>query len=367
MKQSLIPIAYIDRFLYRGLWKLVQFRNGEVCLCPSLRFVALILIFGKVGYPGELLERHFQMAGSGVVAGNRSPFELPASMIASYYPIPVERTLPVLAWLLGQGLIFPYEEQEEADPDALLSSAQLTRETLAEWIERLCTSSPDWLDKLRGDTQAIAESCFRECAPPIITILQNAMARQAYPAMISPQASLWWCEKLKHPLSPLAEAEIRVHELLPDRLLNFADLVTLASHPATQNLRTILAGGVRDEALEQEFRTVAKLLEEFGHPYQDAVCDVCDSEEFAEPFGRFPESAVPRDTVTSLEQVWHHLRHRAAFALAKAEGGQRSLDLMLEFSCELWLSHLTQFDMQLSMKGEGPWGRSDSAMTLRPF
>src|SRR5262245_54069070 len=141
------------------------------------------------------------MAGSGVVAGNRSPFELPASMIASYHPISVERTLPVLAWLLDQGLIFPYEEQKEGNSDALLSSAQLTHETLAEWIERLCTSSPDWLDKLRGDTQAIAESCFRECAPAIVTILQNAVARQAYPAMISPQASLWWCEKLKYPLS----------------------------------------------------------------------------------------------------------------------------------------------------------------------
>jgi len=134
VKKRLLPIAYIDRFLYRGLWKLVQFRNGEVCICPSRRFVGLILIFGKVGYPAELLERHFRMAGSGVVAVNRSPFELPASMIASYYPISVERTLPVLAWLLDQGLIFPYEEQEEADHEhCVLSRISVCK--LTEFVE----------------------------------------------------------------------------------------------------------------------------------------------------------------------------------------------------------------------------------------
>lgn len=159
-----LPDAYIDRYLYRGLWKLVQFNHGEVCLVPTRRLVALIVMFGKVGYPKDLLALHFQMAGANTYAGNRSPYEIPASMTASFYPISVQRTLPVLLWLLDRNLLFGYEEHPPTDFSDLLAQAQVTPDSFAEWLEEMLAEVPDWLDKWRGNAEAMKGAGWRECA-----------------------------------------------------------------------------------------------------------------------------------------------------------------------------------------------------------
>jgi hypothetical protein len=375
---SAFPNVFIDRFLYRGLWKLVQLSDGAVCLVPTRRFVALVALFGRVGYPGDLLALHFRMAGSGVSAGNRSPYEIPAGLTVSFNVISAERTLPVLTWLLDEGALFPYEEDLSVHPldalDALMSQARVAPETLAAWLEESLVALPDWRDKWRGSEEAMRSMCVTEGAPSVSLVIRAALDHGAYPAMFSPEASAWWCESLRSPLSPLAEVEARLCERLPDRLLSFPDLVELSRHPAARALRDDLLGRSSEEGTFRLDATTDALLapvveavERLGNPYLDAVCGVVDSSRFAEPFGLFPECRSAESALEYLDETWPHVEHRAGFALSLADGARPELRLIHEYSCELWLAHLTQFDMQRTLAGDAPWGKTDPTRLLRPF
>lgn len=192
--------------------------------------------------------------------------------------------------------------------------------------------------------------------------------------MFAPQASVWWCENLQYPFSVLAETEALLNEHLPDRLLSFNDLITLSTHPAAQALRALLveqlnnSGKPRtDELLNAARRTVIEVVEQLGCSYVDATCGVVDPSIFSEPFGSFPECRASREALDYIDESWPHLSHRAGFALAHAEGARPKLKLIHEYSCELWLSHLTQHDMQRTLDGDAPWGKSAAERVLRPF
>jgi hypothetical protein len=372
-RRGALPEVYIDRFLYRGLWKLVQFGDGAVCLVPTRRFVSLVAIFGKVGYPADLLALHFRAAGSGAFAGNRSPYEIPAGMTASFNVISVERTLPVLSWLLGEGLLFAYEEDAPPIPSGvlggLLSRARLRREEFEAWLEGSLGELPDWVDKWRGGAEAMSEWSWPEGAPSTCTVLHSALSRRAYPAMFSTRASVWWCERLRYELAPLADVEARLCDMLPDRLLGFPDLLQLASHPAARAMREHLTGLLSrgGEPHEAPLTPVVEVVGGLGSNYLDAVCGSADSSRYVVPFGPFPEC---RPSATALEYLGgtsRHVEHRAGFALAHADGLSPELRLLHEYSCELWLNHLTQHDVQQALAGDAPWGKSSAARTLRPF
>jgi len=372
-RRGALPEVYIDRFLYRGLWKLVQFGDGAVCLVPTRRFVSLVAVFGKVGYPADLLALHFRAAGSGAFAGNRSPYEIPAGMTASFNVISVERTLPVLSWLLDEGLLFAYEEDASPRPaealEGLLSRARLKPEEFEAWLQESLAGLPDWVDKWRGGAEAMSEWSWPEGAPSTCIVLQSALSRRAYPAMFSARASAWWCERLGYELAPLAEAEALLCEMLPDRLLSFPDLLRLASHPAARALREHLAGlpGGAGGPHDAPLAAVAEAAAGLGSAYLDAVCGSADSSRYAGPFGLFPECRAPAAALEYLGGTRRHVEHRAAFALAHADGLGPELSLLHEYSCELWLNHLTQHDVQQALAGDAPWGKSSAARTLRPF
>jgi hypothetical protein len=367
-----LPEVYIDRFLYRGLWKLVQLGDA-VCLVPTRRLVTLAAVFGKVGYPADLLALHFSAAGTGAFAGNRSPYEIPAGMTASFNVISVERTVSVLLWLLDEGLLFAYKEDASAHPldavEELSSRAGLGREGFAAWLNEALAALPDWIDKWRGGEEAMKDWSEPEGAPAVGLVLRSALSRQAYPAMFSPRASAFWCERLGYALAPLAEVEARLCEQLPDRLLSFPELSKLSAHPATLAMREHLVKVVEGAAAASDLplAPVVEAVCALGSSYHDAVCGLTDASRFEVPFGLFPECRPTAAALEYLDATRPHVEHRAGFALAYTDGSRPEVKLLHEYSNELWLGHLTQYDMQRTYEGDAPWGKSSAARTLRPF
>jgi hypothetical protein len=196
--------TYLERGLWRQLFKLIHINKERAFVVPSRYLVASCLLFEKVSYPATLgnLSRHF--SSENIKGVNRVPYEVTEKKLLSFYSLDLDQFDQVIESFVDLNLLYEYDERDAYLPgfsvgsapplvvleDGRIGSKQYIWEKTGkpyEEILRLFADSvrndPDIIDTSLGDVSRIIEEgilkrlnfldgCFRaalrDAALPII-------------------------------------------------------------------------------------------------------------------------------------------------------------------------------------------------------
>jgi hypothetical protein len=380
-----LPTAFIERRLSRALWKLVQVTSETVYLVPTKRLLALLLLFGRLGYPEELLVLTLQTLVTSRVtnqrAANRSPYEIPSLLLVSFYPLRVERTWDVLGWFLDHSLILLYKDQVREDIADVLALVNMTEKQFQGMLGDALVKNLDTIDSWRGNLNDIRNIAAAGDQAYLAAVLRAALESAAYPALFVPDMAVPWLQRHNPSLVPLVALEKALLDRLPDRLIGFNDLEVLIKHPVTRQLHTLVKEylkqptQVKQDDLNAQLEAVLSVVGGLGYAYMDAILGGSDFPGLAPPFGRgslgydlleqdrssvrlrdihldrgdrsqeshdppFPGNvleSVPAPATLAYVRNWPSVvAHRAKFALEYAQGTQVDPQLLHIYGPELW-------------------------------
>ena len=140
------PPALADRRLVRFLFKLVQQPDGVTWMLPTTQFLTLHLLFGRTGYPEQVLRTVTDALERGMVVAYRHPCEIPDQLVCSMFSLPFEEELPLIGWLLRNEVLFLYDEEAIAEEEQ--PRYGLDRWLPGEWLGAELRAHPDTAERV---------------------------------------------------------------------------------------------------------------------------------------------------------------------------------------------------------------------------
>jgi hypothetical protein len=113
--------AYLERGLWRCLFKLEHASEGEATVLPSRYLIAAVLLFDHVAVPSTLcdISRKFSSGEiERVHAINRVPYEIPAKKALAFCPLEIGKFTAVVEQLQSLKLLEEYQEGNAYNPGA---------------------------------------------------------------------------------------------------------------------------------------------------------------------------------------------------------------------------------------------------------
>lgn len=173
MSKATASVGYLERGLWRRLFKLEHAAEGGAVVLPSRFLIASALMFDRVGSPSGLarITRDFASGRiEGVRAVNRVPYEVPGKDALCFCELDVPGFAGILDDLAARGLLGEYDEGQAYQPGAAIGDRLIdvtpdgrlvaktyvwddrpaaSRECLAT-VEGQLETDPDFLDACAG-------------------------------------------------------------------------------------------------------------------------------------------------------------------------------------------------------------------------
>jgi len=106
-------VCYLERGLYRHVFKLEHVRKGCAVVLPSRYLIVAAMLFERPCFPNDLL-RGFRAIGD---SANRVPYEVPGKDIIAFCPLDMDSYLAAIDYLVELSLLAHYEERGAYNPD----------------------------------------------------------------------------------------------------------------------------------------------------------------------------------------------------------------------------------------------------------
>jgi hypothetical protein len=303
--------------------------------------MALLILFGQVGYPEYVLEANLRSMAMGRPPFNRVPYEIPDRLVVSLYPQSVEDSLPVVLLLRELGLLFTYTEEEISSD---VPRFGLGDELPVEWLSQSLADHLDTRDRLLSQVMDF-DIDLEGYESIIATLTTTASHHNGYPALLLPEASQRWLQSRGSPLHVAAHVEMELLARLPDHLLGFQHLTELLEHPAVPTLRQAVqeqAGHASPASVEAAMEDVLEEIEERGLPYRDAILNRGDFSYLSATMGDFPNASPADAALDFLDDLPPLTAHIASTAIA---GQNARVRLMLVPGPELWVPPVNDMSM----------------------
>jgi hypothetical protein len=344
------------------LFKLVQQPDGETWILPTMRFLTLHLLFGRTGYPEQVLRMVTDALERGMMVPYRHLCEIPDQLIISMFSLPFEVELPLIGWLTRNEVLFLYDEEPLAEEDR--PRYGLDPWLPGEWLSAELRAHPDAaeraLAKYGGEAQDLDgyESV-------VATASATAAAHGGYPAFMLPAIAGKWASSFAPSLRGYAAAEQLLLERLPRRLLGFGDLAELARTDAAVRLREALSGEAgQPDRVGAAVEDIAAEVRRRGFGYRELILGQDNLARLDAAFGPLTDAYPGQAVMRSIADNAAVGLHSASVAI---NGFHDAPDLLLVPGTELWIPPLDPMYLREIYGRFRFGGLQEAVRTYAPF
>ena len=297
----------------------------------------------------------------GMVVPYRHPCEIPGQLVISMFSLPFEVELPLIGWLIGNEVLFLYDEEPLAEEQPRYG---LDPWLPGEWLSAELRAHPDAaeraLAKYGGEAQDLDgyESVVAAASA-------TAAAHGGYPAFMLPAIAGKWAASFAPSLRGYADAEQLLLERLPRRLLGFGDLAELARTDAAVRLREALSGETgQPDRVGAAVEDIAAEVRRRGVGYRELILGQDNLARLGTAFGpltgAYPGQAVMRSIADNAAVGLHS-------ASVAINGFHDAPDLLLVPGTELWIPPVDPMHLREIYARFRFGGLQEAVRTYAPF
>jgi hypothetical protein len=313
-------VGYLERGLWRQLFKLEHVREGKAIARPTRFLIASVLIFDKVGYPSCLggIARDFASGKfERMKAVNRVPYEVPEKDVIAFCPLEMGSFAAIVNQFQEMSLLFEYDEGTAYNPGTRFGdSAPLvvledgrfgvkqyfweqevrSYKEYIQLVEQKLEEDPDFIDDCEGRIQ---ESKKEEHAKRLdfIDACLAAAKRDGCVPVITSCATLLplLIDFFPHHATSLNLLRLFIREMGPVRL-TAEELLEARNDPRVRTIRDKLRSSIEMHQEEVDSYNLCDMLVDSLCPYR--ACGLSQSQktrcEVALPPGTWPNNQVDK-------------------------------------------------------------------------